>query len=79
MSPIRILCLTDYYLPGFKAGGPIRTLSNIVERLGEEFHFSFVTRDRDLGDVHPYINVEIDSWQKVKNAETLYLSPLQPL
>ena len=35
----RMLVITGYYLPGYKAGGPIRTLSNLVERLGDELAF----------------------------------------
>ena len=33
----KILCLTDHYLPGYKAGGPIRSIANLVEHLGDEF------------------------------------------
>ena len=36
---LNILIFADYYLPGFKAGGPIKTLSNLVDQLGDEFHF----------------------------------------
>ena len=43
-----ILAFVDHFLPGFKAGGPVRTLANIVDRLGDEFEFKIVTRDRDL-------------------------------
>lgn len=30
-----VLALMDYYIPAHKAGGPIRTVANIVERLGD--------------------------------------------
>lgn len=36
---MKILTLADYYLPGYKAGGPIRTLANMVDMLGDEFKF----------------------------------------
>jgi len=49
----RILILTDYYLPGYKGGGPMRTLSTMVDRLGDEYRFRVLTRDRDLGDTEP--------------------------
>ena len=45
-----ILSSVGYYLPGYKAGGPIRTLANMVDRLGDEFQFKIVTLDRDFGD-----------------------------
>jgi glycosyltransferase involved in cell wall biosynthesis len=72
---MNILCLADYFLPGYKAGGPIRTLSNLLEKLGDEFHFAIVTRDRDLGDLTPYQGIKVDSWQIIDKAEACYLSP----
>lgn len=77
MSKKRILIIVDYYIPGYKSGGPLRTISNMVEKLGDEFSFKIVTRDRDEGDTEPYKEVEIDQWQPIGKAEVLYLSPQQ--
>ncbi|MBV9454534.1 MAG: glycosyltransferase family 4 protein, partial [Rubrobacter sp.] len=71
----KILILTDYYLPGYKAGGPLRTLSNMVDCLGDEYRFRMLTRDRDLGDTEPYQEILADSWIPVGKAEVRYLSP----
>src|SRR5918911_4954029 len=71
----KILVLTDYYLPGYKGGGPLRTLSNMVDRLGDEYRFCVVTRDRDLGDTEPYPEILTDSWFPVRKAEVRYLAP----
>lgn len=72
---MEILILCDYYLPGYKGGGPINTISNLVECLGDEFHFRIVTRDRDYGDHCAYPDVEVNCWQHVGKAEVLYLTP----
>lgn len=56
-----ILTSAGYYLPGYKAGGPITTLANMVERLGEEFSFRIATRDRDLGDTKRYEGIRADT------------------
>ena len=72
---MRILTFVDYYLPGFKAGGPIRTITNMVSQLGGEFEFLIVTRDRDLLDTIPYANVVIDQWNTVGLAKVFYASP----
>jgi len=69
-----ILVLTGHYLPGFKGGGPIRSLANLVEVLGKEFSFKVVTSDRDLGDRVPYSNIERNRWTRVGNADVMYLS-----
>jgi len=42
-----VLAFTACYLPGYKGGGPIRSVANIVDRLGEEFSFRIFTGDRD--------------------------------
>lgn len=69
----RILVIIDYYLPGYKAGGPTRTIANMVERLGDEFGFHIITSDRDLGESHPYPGIKVGSWESVGKAHVLYL------
>ncbi len=70
-----ILVFCDYYLPGYKAGGPPRTIANMVEHLQDDFSFRIVTRDHDLGDPEPYPDCPTNSWTPVGNAQVLYLSP----
>lgn len=72
---IKILCLAPFYLPGYKAGGPIRTISNMVDNLHDYFDFWIITRDRDLSDKIPYSGVIINKWQKVGKAHIYYFSP----
>ena len=74
---MKILVVVSHYLPGYKAGGPIRTVANIIKKLGDEFEFYVVTSDRDLGDTEPYADVEQGDWKKVGKAQTLYLAPTQ--
>lgn len=70
---MRILALVDSYLPGYKAGGPARTLFNMAEQLGNELHFKVVTRDRDFGDSEPYPDIQAGTWQKVSKADVFYI------
>ena len=53
MKPPRILTLVGHYPPAYKAGGPLRSVSNLVECLGDDLEFWVLTRDRDLGDAVP--------------------------
>lgn len=71
-----VLLMADRYLPGFKSGGPIRSLSNLAARLGDEFRFRVCTRDRDGGDTAAYPGL-VDGWQPVAGAEVRYLSPAE--
>ena len=64
-----------FYLPGDKSGGPVRTIANIVEQLGDEFDFKIITSDRDSLDEKAYPNIDIDAWNQVGKAEVFYLSP----
>lgn len=72
---MRVLCFVDYYLPGYKAGGPIRTIINMVEQLGDEIEFLIVTRDRDFKSNEPYSSVQINDWNTVGSAKVFYASP----
>ncbi len=71
---IKILVFTGYYLPGFKAGGPVKSVSNMIENLGNAFDFYVVTRDRDLGDVSAYSGVVPGEWVRVGLAKVLYVN-----
>ena len=51
---IRILIFIDWFLPAYKAGGPIRSIANLVDNLHADFDFYIVTGDRDLGDKNPF-------------------------
>ena len=70
-----ILVFCDYYLPGYKAGGPVRSISQLVAALGQEFSFRVVTRDRDLGDDDSYPGIETADLVRVGEAGVIYLPP----
>lgn len=69
----KILIICNYYLPGFKSGGSLRTIVNMVERLSDEFEFKIITLDHD-GDKIRYKNIEVNKWCQAKNAQVFYLS-----
>jgi len=73
----RILVFMGFYLPGFKAGGPIKTIFNMVEQLSDEYEFLIVTRDRDSADADSYVNVPLNQWVPVGKAHVFYCSPKQ--
>lgn len=70
-----ILTFVHYYLPGYKSGGPVRTIANMVERLSGELEFHIVTADRDMLDTQPYSDIIVDSWNMVGKARVFYTSP----
>lgn len=72
---LNIIVLVQYYLPGYKAGGPIRSIASLASALGGELGFKIVTLDRDLGAGSPYPDVEYGRWVQFCNAEVMYQRP----
>jgi len=70
----KIFIFVDYYLPGFKFGGPLRTIANMVERLSSSYQFFIFTFDRDEGDTEPYSNILREGWNKAGPASVFYTS-----
>ena len=69
-----ILCFVNYYLPSYRSGGPVRTISNFVEQLGDEFEIKIVCRNHEFGDTTSYQGIAQDTWQKVGKAKVFYAS-----
>ncbi len=71
----QVLVLSDYFLPGYKAGGPIRTLANLIDYLSNDIRFKVITRDNDLGDTKQYSGIKRNTWNSINKAEVYYLEP----
>jgi glycosyltransferase involved in cell wall biosynthesis len=74
----RVLVCAPIYLPGYKGGGPIRSVANIVNNLSSHFDFYVVTRDRDTSDTEGYPGLTPGKWYRVGNARVLYCSSINP-
>jgi glycosyltransferase involved in cell wall biosynthesis len=75
MGNKRILCFASYFLPGFRAGGPIRSLQRIINGLSGDFEFRVVTRDRDFAAREPYPGLAYDRWSETAGITVWYLRP----
>lgn len=71
----KILVLAGRYLPGYKDGGPVRTLINLTDLLGDEYDFRLAVLDRDHGDAQPYPNIKINQWNQVGKTKVWYYRP----
>jgi len=78
---LKILTFTGHYIPGVNGGGPIRTISSLVDAMGDEFDFRIITADRDFAASEPYPEIFVNQWQPVGKARVFYASPdkLNPL
>jgi glycosyltransferase involved in cell wall biosynthesis len=58
----KILILTDWYEPGFKAGGPIQSCRNFVSAMHGDYEIVVLTSDRDLGAKEAYPGISTNQW-----------------
>lgn len=70
-----ILIVTSYFYPGFKAGGPPKSIYNLINSLGEDFFFSVITRDRDVDDTVPFKSIKASSWNSLNKSRVYYAKP----
>ena len=61
MNP-KILIFIDWFTPGFKAGGPIKSITNIINSLSDNFDFYIISSDRDINEESSYKNLKLNSW-----------------
>lgn len=73
----RIIIFIDWYVPAYKAGGPIRSVYNLVETLKNEFNFYIITSNSDIDGVK-LSSIEENKWTKQDDVQVLYL-PLEDI
>lgn len=70
-----LLIFSQWFLPAKKAGGPIRSIANLVNLLGGVFEIVILAGDRDLGDSAPLCGIKINEWIQRPDYRIIYLSP----
>ena len=68
-----ILISIDWFLPAYKAGGPIQSVHNIVEQLSHKFKFYIVTSNCDIDGVLDIPNTILNKWTRKENYQIIYL------
>ncbi len=68
----RILIFIDWFLPGYKAGGPVQSCANLIAHLKEAFDFWVITRDTDYCENQPYTTVTPDTWNRLDDHLQIY-------
>lgn len=72
---VKIALCYNYFLPAFKAGGPIQSLANLIRNLHEEYDFHVITTNKDFGSDEE-LKVVPNTWIDFENgkAKVIYLS-----
>ena len=69
----RILISSRFFLPGYKAGGPIKSLKTFIERHKKNKTFLIISSDRDHKS-DAYKNIRFNKILKRKNYKIIYLA-----
>lgn len=73
-----ILIIAGRYLPGFRDGGPVRSILNLTEWLGDEYDIRILCHDRDHGDTEPYPGIKYNEYNRVGKAKVWYVKDYTP-
>lgn len=68
----KILIIAGRYLPGYKDGGPVRSIVNLCEWMGDEYDIRIMCLDRDHGDTERYPDIRIKEYNNVGKAKVWY-------
>ncbi|NOI19532.1 glycosyltransferase [Vibrio coralliilyticus] len=71
---MKVLFFTNHYLPGYKAGGPIKSISNLCDELKDKVNINVVTTNHDFNDSKPYSNVSFDEPVYLNGYNVTYMS-----
>jgi len=71
----KILIFVDWFEPGFKAGGPIRSVANFVYHLKDIYDIHLITSDRDIGEDKSYEGIPTNKWIDKNGYRILYAAP----
>jgi glycosyltransferase involved in cell wall biosynthesis len=60
-----ILIFYEYFIPGYKAGGPVQSLTNLALALHHHYHVYVVTTRYDLQAAAPYTAIVPNAWNDI--------------
>ena len=64
----------DWYLPGTKAGGPVRSVYSLISLLKNDYVFYIITTNKDLGSTEIYADITPDKLTINENINYYYFS-----
>ena len=77
MSKLKIAVMIDWYLPGTKAGGPVRSVYSLISLLKNHFDFYLITTNQDLGCTKDYEQIEANTFLFKDQVHYYYFSRSQ--
>lgn len=62
MTKARLLVFSEWFPPAVRAGGPVRSIANLVRLLSNDLEISVFTSNTDFGASQPYENLPHNRW-----------------
>ncbi|WP_326549519.1 glycosyltransferase family 4 protein [Micromonospora sp. NBC_01813] len=76
-EPFRVLVTANYFAPGWRAGGPVRSISDVLDTASADIETTLLTRDHDLGTSEPYPDLS-GRWVQFGRTKIFYLGVRRP-
>jgi glycosyltransferase involved in cell wall biosynthesis len=73
----RVLATCGRFEPGFRGGGPVRSVARIVDTVPRDIDLALVTSDRDVGSAVPYPLLS-GRWTSRGRSRVFYLNTRRP-
>ncbi len=67
----KVLICMDWYLPGYRSGGPVTSVKNMVAALQGDYDFYVLTTNQDYKDDQPY-ELPVNSWIQREDCQVKY-------
>jgi glycosyltransferase involved in cell wall biosynthesis len=67
-----ILVFADWYLPAYKAGGPVKSIAALAFYLKGEFNFYIITGNKDLFSSESHKGIKSNEWNVLPNGEQVF-------
>lgn len=77
MGNLRILLVYDHFTPAWKAGGPIRSLEQLIRNLHDSFDFSVLCSAYEYDENEILKNIKADDWISWENNTKIFYKSKQ--
>lgn len=68
----KIIFFIDHFLPGYKFGGPVKSLSNLINSINRNYSSYVFTKNRDFNESKPYKNIKFGPINKNNRVKVYY-------
>ncbi|WP_458628884.1 glycosyltransferase [Winogradskyella sp. PC D3.3] len=72
----KVLVCIDWFLPAYKAGGPIQSIANLVNHTKDDFDYYIATSNSDLGETLDLPLTSLNTWINKGDYNIIYLDPV---